>query len=131
VQLLLPLVQELLEKHQNLILVAQLLKIRLHTLQIFIGIGAARASLAQVVVATSTLAVLGGAVVWLLALPLANDPSLLALPELSDVAQEVVGLPLGHVAVHLEHASFENVLQAVQPGIVVLPEERDRLLQEA
>lgn len=128
-QFLFPLIQKLLEKHQNLILITQLIEIRLHPLQILISIRTT-GPFTKIIIITA-FSRFRRAIVRLLALPITHDPRLLPLPELSNIAEEIVGLPLSHIAIDLEEPGLENMLETVEPGVVVFAEEGDGLLEEA
>ncbi|KAM2711924.1 hypothetical protein EV1_032000 [Malus domestica] len=109
-QLLVLFIQQLLEEHQDLIFITQLLEIRLHSLQILISIDAARAPIyAQIVFPDPALTIFHTAINLRLLL-LAHKPRLLPLPQFYNITKDIVRLPLRHVIVNLEQPAFNTYL---------------------
>ncbi|KAM1800908.1 hypothetical protein ACFX11_032583 [Malus domestica] len=122
-QLLVPFIQQLLEEHQDLIFITQLLEIRLHSLQILISIDAARAPIhAQIVFPDPALTIFHTAINLRL-LPLAQKPRLLPLPQLYNITKDIVRLPLRHVTVNLEQPAFSSYLSRLSRASPSLPKK--------
>lgn len=58
-------------------------------------------------------------------LPITQHPRLLPLFQLHNIPQEIVRLPLRHIA---EQSGLQHVLQSVKPRLIIFPEKSHRLL---